>query len=398
MRKLLIVLFVLWAVPSFAAQRTMNEVAAGNTAFALKAYQKIRTQPGNIVFSPYSISTALAMTYAGARGATATQMAEALDFRLPHAELHQAFGALQGRMRRLQQDSPVRLNIANALWIQRGYEIRTSFTELTEKYYDANLFDMKFKQDPEAARRKINRWVEKKTDDRITDLLAKGTVDDSTRLVLTNAVYFKAAWKHQFKPDATRDVAFWLTPKKKTEVPTMYQQDRFGYREDRTMQVLEMPYEGADLSMFILLPKATDGLDWLESKLSAATLKKWTSGLKVRKVKVFLPKFRATRDLSLNKLLMSLGMVDAFSLKADFSGIEASKELAISDVIHQAFIAVDEAGTEAAAATAVVMMAMAAPLQKPVPVFRADHPFVFLIRDNRTGTILFMGRLSEPAR
>ena len=398
MKSLCIVLILVCAGVCFTEESDMQILVDGNTAFALDLYQKIMETKGNQFFSPYSISTALAMTYGGARGETEKQMAHVLHFSLDQSKLHPTFHELQNHFQQIQQESEFSLNIANALWIQESYELLPKFQELNRMYYEANLFSVNFKKDPEGCRLKINEWVEKKTEERIKDLLGQGIIDSLTRLVLTNTLYFKAEWSRQFDPKKTQERDFWLTKEAKTKVRMMTQKSFFSYRERKNLQVLEMSYEGSNLSMVVLLPKKIDGLPELEQQLNTQTLKEWTSNLSAQQIEVFFPKFTTTRSFSLKEILTSLGMVNAFSDSADFSGMEPKKELKISKVVHKAFIDVDEAGTEAAAATAVVMAIKSANPPDDLPQFIADHPFLYLIRDKQTGTILFIGRLTEPGR
>lgn len=396
MKSLCFVLILMSVVTCFSEESDMQILVDGNTAFALDLYQKISETKGNHFFSPYSLSIALAMTYGGARGETEKQMATVLHFSLGQNKLHSTFSELQNHFKQIQQEGEFRLNIANALWIQNNYEILRDFRELNRKYYEANLFGVNFINDPEGSRRKINDWIERKTQGRIKDLLGKGIIKTLTRLVLTNALYFKGDWMRKFNPDKTRKKDFWITEESKTKVRMMTQKNFFGYSESKELQVLEMSYEGVDLSMIILLPRKKDGLAELEKKLNTQTLTEWLSILRIKHVEISIPKFETIRSLNLKQILSSLGMVDAFSNRADFSGIELKKELKISDVVHKAFINVDEAGTEAAAASAVVMGIKSALPPKDLPQFIADHPFLYLIRDRITGTILFMGRLTEP--
>jgi serpin B len=383
---------------SFAQISDVTCVVKGNTDFALEIYKKIRPEGGNIFFSPYSISTAFAMTYAGARSETEKQMAQTLHFSLAQKQLHPAFSTLQSKLQSLQEEFDFKLNIANALWIEKSYELLSEFLDVNRKYYDANLFFLDFKKETEKSRLKINSWVEEKTEGKIRDLLSEGIITALTRLVLTNTIYFKAEWEKQFHADNTKTDDFWFTAEKKTKVEMMHQKGYFGYKENETLQVLEMWYKGRVISMFVILPKKIDGLCDVESQLNSSTLKDWTSNLKSQEVKVYMPRFRTSKNVNLKDILVSMGMSDAFTMNADFSGMEPKKELYITDAVHKAFIDVDEAGTEAAAATAVVMgIKSALPIKEP-RVFKADHPFMFLIRDNGTQSILFMGRLTNPGQ
>jgi serpin B len=396
MKTITVFLISACALFGFSQKSDVSCIVRGNTDFAIDIYQKISPESGNIFFSPYSISTALAMTYVGARSETEKQMAQTLRFTLPQEQLHPAFCELQSGLQGRQKAFDFKLNIANALWIEKSYKLLSEFLDVNKKYYDANLFHLDFKKDTDKSRLKINDWVEKKTEKKIKDLLSKGIITALTRLVLTNTIYFKAEWEKQFHANSTNTADFWLTADEKTDVQMMQQKSRFGYREYRNIQILEMRYKEEALSMFVFLPKKIDGLHDLESQLSSESLKAWTSNLTSREVMVYMPKFETTKALNLKKILTSLGMTDAFSRKADFSGMEPRKELFISDAVHKAFIDVDEAGTEAAAATAVVLEVTSAfPIKEP-PVFNANHPFMFLIRDNETQSILFMGRLTNP--
>jgi serpin B len=376
----------------------MQKIVASNTEFATDLYGQLRTQEGNLFFSPYSISTALAMTYGGARGETAKQMARTLHFDLPEGELAPAFGEMESGLNAVQSKGQVRLAVANSLWPQAGYKFRQDYLDLCEKYYDASIQPMDYAGNTEGARQTINEWVEGKTMDKIVDLLKPGTLDRTTSLVLVNAIYFKGNWIHKFQPAATQDAPFDVSPDATVTAPLMRQTDDFGYAEFPDLQVLELPYLGNDVSMVVLLPRTVDGIGKLEAQLTAPNLAEWTTGLENQKVEVFLPKFKATSEFSLGGTLAEMGMPDAFVyLKADFSGMDGTDNLFISEVVHKAYVDVDEQGTEAAAATGVVMVAgaIARPMA-PIPVFRADHPFLFLIRDNQTGSVLFLGRIMDP--
>jgi serpin B len=379
--------------PVAASDRTA--VAEGNNAFAVALYGQLRKQSGNLFFSPESISTALAMAYAGAAGDTASQMAKTLHFTLPPAQLHPAMGALLGDLNAAHDG--YQLTVANALWAQQGYTFLDSFLNLLKRDYGAGLNQVDFKGATEAARLTINQWVEQKTQDKIKDLLQPGALEPNTRLVLTNAIYFKGEWLTQFDKAQTRNEDFYLAPSKTTTTPLMHREGNFRYFDGGTFQLLEMPYKSNDLSMVILLPKDRAGLTALEQSLTAANVQQWLGQLSpVSKIIVTVPKFKSTQQFALGSTLRAMGMAEAFDSRADFSGMTGHRDFAISEVIHKAYIDVNEEGTEAAAATAVTMMAMAMRPAQPPPVFRADHPFVFLIRDNRSDSILFMGRLADP--
>jgi serine protease inhibitor len=370
-------------------------VVQGNNAFGLALYAKLRTEgKGNIFLSPYSISTALAMTYAGAKGKTAAEMKGVLHFTVPEEQLHPAFAALTAKLHANTTKQGYQLRIANRLWGQSSFHFLPTFLQVTRDDYGAELARVDFTGNTEAARHAINSWIDEKTENKIKDLIAQGVLGRLTTLVLTNAIYFKGDWQRKFDAKARKDAPFSLTPEEKVTVPMMHQRGDFAYGVVGEVQVLELPYAGKDLSMFVLLPKRVDGLADLEQKLSPETLKAWTSGLREQKVEVYLPKFKMSASFRLDGVLSSMGMPLAFSDEADFSGMDGKRDLFISAVIHKAFVDVNEEGTEAAAATGVVMSRSAMVVQNPT--FRADHPFLFLIRDNRTGSILFLGRMMNP--
>jgi serine protease inhibitor len=371
-------------------------VVAGNNAFAVALYGQLRNQSGNLFFSPESISTALAMAYAGARGDTASQMAKTLHFTLPLDQLNPAMGALLGDLNTTHQN--YQLNVANALWAQQGYTFLDSFLNVLKTDYGAGLNQVNFKGATEAARLTINQWVEKKTQDKIKDLLQPGALRSDTRLVLTNAIYFKGDWETQFDKAQTKNEVFFLSPAQTATTPLMHREGSFSYFNGGTFQALEIPYKSKELSIIIFLPKDRSGLSALEQSLTASNLQQWLHQLgPVPKVIVTLPKFKSTQQFELGATLRAMGMPAAFGAGADFSGMTGKRDFAISEVIHKAYIDVNEEGTEAAAATAVTMRTMAMrPVEQAPPIFRADHPFVFLIRDNRSDSILFMGRMANP--
>jgi serpin B len=381
------------ALPADAAK-----VAQDANAFAHELYAKLAQRDGNLFFSPYSISTALAMTYAGARGETAQQMATTLHFTLNPDRLHPAFAALMRVENATGKQRGYQLAVANALWGQSGYVFQPGFLELTRKNYGAGLREVDFAGEPEAARRAINAWVEKETQEKIKDLLKQGMVHKDLRLVLTNAIYFKSAWLHSFGERATRKEDFFVRADSKVAADMMQRTGDYSFYEDKELQLLDMPYERRDLSFIALLPRAKNGLAALEKNLTAATVDGWVKACKTYRVDVKFPKFKMTREFDLKKTLEDMGMPLAFSLGADFSGISTEQRLKIGFVQHKAFIDLNEKGTEAAAATAVGIEFTSAPPPPPFKaVFHADHPFVFMIRDNRTGSILFMGRVVNPA-
>jgi serine protease inhibitor len=372
----------------------VEAVVQGNTEFALDLYRQLRTQEGNLFFSPYSVSTALAMTYGGARGNTQVEMAHTLRFTLGQARLHPALASLKAALNAVQAKGNVQLKVANALWPQEGYTFLDEYLALVEEYYRAAVTALNY-GDAETARTTINTWIEQKTAGKIRDLIPAGILDAMTRLVLTNAIYFKGDWAKRFHEARTTDAPFWVTPAASSDVPMMSQVETLGYSaREPGLQVLELPYAGHDLSMIVLLPDERDGIAALEDALTVENLTSWIDNLRPMEVEVHLPRFKLSCQFGLGNMLKAMGMVDAFDYAADFSGMDGTKSLYISAIIHQASVDVNEEGTEAAAATAVVMKLKALPL--PPPVFRADHPFMFLIRENQTGSILFIGRMANP--
>jgi serpin B len=371
--------------------------ARSSNRFALDLYAKVRGEPGNLVFSPLSVIVALGMTQDGARGATRRQMQTVLHWH-EDASHKRAAQFLVTRLRRGGEQGGPELHIANALWVKSGFPVSPDFLAFIEQSWGARLEQLDFNKRAAAAKT-INHWVEKQTRDRIKDLISPDHFDAMTRLVLTNAVYFKGSWLSPFEADATRDAEFMTGEGTTVTVKTMHQSAHFGYAENAECQVLEMPYDNSDLGMAFVLPRQREGLAKLEASLSEERLAAWLGAVQTREVVVSLPRFTMTRGVELAAALKSLGMTDAFDMKkADFTGIATHEPLFISAAIHKAFVRVDEQGTEAAAATAIAMAATAAPMGEPPPVFRADHPFLFLIRDRQNGAILFMGRVTDPSR
>ncbi len=389
----------LTAPRALAADDDKTVAARDLNAFAAELYGRVRQQPGNLFFSPESIATALAMSLAGARGDTASEMAAALRFTLPPDRLHPVLGALL-RDRNAAHDG-YQLKEADRLWGQNGYTFRDNFLALLKDDYSAGLVPLDFKSDAEASRQTINQWVTQQTENKITDLIAPGVLTADTRLVLTNAIYFKASWAVPFKVSETSDEDFHAAGRTVT-TPMMHREDGFGYLDGGSFQALELPYRNGELSMVVFLPKAPDGLPGFEQMPLDSELPAWLGQMRYEQdIVVTLPKFTIRATFQLNAVLQAMGMKHAFDRDtADFSGMSDAKDLYLSAVIHQAFVAIDEQDTEAAAATAVVAPTTSA-LQHSEPpppiVFRADHPFMFLIRENRSGVILFMGRIVAPS-
>ncbi|MGZ3476147.1 MAG: serpin family protein [Polyangiales bacterium] len=393
MKKLAIATLVLLSSrAASAATPVPPEVVKGNTAFAQDLYGKLAPEPGNIFFSPASISTALAMTYAGARGDTAKQMAKTLHFELEGKALNDAYAALLTRLSSSGEGVP-QLAIANRIWSQKGMSVESDFLAVTKGSYGAGLELVDFVGASEPSRLSINNWVDSKTNGKIKDLLVPGVLDAQTRMVLTNAIWFKGMWATAFAKKDTTDEVF-AAPSGAKKVPTMHATMHARYGVVDGVEVLELPYKSKDsdraMSMVIVLPKAGE-MGKLEKGMKLGT---WTDSLYSREVIVSLPKFKITQSIGLGSTLSKMGMPLAFDeAQADFSGITHKERLHIDKVIHKAFVDVNEEGTEAAAATAVVIGTEAAVMPT---VFKADRPFTFFIRDQKTGTILFLGRIADP--
>jgi serpin B len=386
---------------SGAGQPDPDSLARDNTVFALDLYRGLAGSPGNLFFSPYSISSALAMAYAGARGETESQMAGALHFSMGQGDLHASFAALQATLDAVETSDSLTLAIANSLWPQAGYAIRDEYARLLKQYYGVGVTPVDYHGRAEAARRSINAWVADKTQGHIQDLVPEMGLNEWTRLVLVDAVYFKGTWADAFKPALTKNEPFHITAGESVDTPMMTQKQKLLYGDLDSLEVLQLEYRGNSLSMLILLPRAPYTLERLEAEISEGNLAHWKRVLGRREVSVFLPRFKMNREFRLDKALTAMGMVDAFLPdRADFSGIAARADtLFIGAVFHRAFVEVDEQGTEAAAATGIKVQTLSAePMPPPPAIFRADHPFLFLIQHNWSGAILFMGRVADPTR
>ena len=397
MNRLVKTLLVLVGIATMARADTppATDLATGNTRFAFDLLGRLKDQPGNLFVSPYSLSTALAMTYAGARGETADQMAATLHFDQPPGPLSAAFAEMDRRLLAGPEPRPYSLSIANALWGQEGDQFAPEFQTLLETHYRAGLRLVDFRSS-ERARSRINAWVEEKTGGKIRDLLRPPSPSSDTSLLLTNAIYFRSAWASPFSKAATRDEAFRGGEGREVQVPMMHRTGRLAYLDGDAFQAVEIPYEGNRLALMVLLPKAVDGLAAFADSVSANSLSDWSGRMQPRPVDLALPRFRIETGIEVQGVLQTMGMTLAFGGDADFSGMNGRRDLAISGVVHKAFVDVDEDGTEAAAATAVTMKRMSVARPEPPVAFRADHPFLFLIRDKTTGSVLFLGRLTDP--
>ncbi|MDD5701321.1 MAG: serpin family protein [Dehalococcoidales bacterium] len=385
-----------------AGPADITSLVNGNNEFALNLYRLLKDEEGNFFYSPYSISEALAMTCGGARGETEEQMANTLRFILSREQLHPAFNAIdielakRGQGAKGKDGEGFRLNVVNALWGQKDFKFSSEYLDLLAQNYGAGMRIVDYIKATEESRQTINQWVSDQTEDRIKDLLPQGSITPLTRLVLTNAIYFNAAWSAPFEKEATKDGQFHLLDGSTVNVPMMKQMKSFKYAEGSNYQAVELPYDGNELSMVLILP-AEGQLPSFESALDSRQLDSIIGSLKSNPVTVTMPRFKIESQFSLKEALGELGMPIAFSeSEADFSGMDGKKDLFISDVIHKSFVDVDEEGTEAAAATGVIISTTSAPMD-PEEI-TLDRPFIFLIRDNPTGSILFLGQVENPTK
>lgn len=379
------------------------KAVAATSQFTIDLYKAIRDRDGNIFCSPLNVAAALEMAALGARGETADQIQETLKLDPLGQRAPEALGALLASLQAgYKQSVPAGVGrsdslwTANAVWIDTREKPLPDFATALRRSFQADPRAVDFAQSPQAARETINRWVEEQTRDRIKDLLSPDHVKRDTAIILTSAIYFRGDWRHAFEKSATRDDQFHPSRGEAVPVKMMNQTATLPYFENDSFQAVALPYKDGSLSMLVLLPKSAEGLNDLEASLSVETLDAATSGLRPKRVELSLPRFSSTVEFDFRDALSEMGMPLAFQAgKADFSGITGSPDFSISGVIHKAFIEVDEKGTEAAAATAAVAVRSAAVLTDEI-IFRADRPFLHLIRDNQTGAILFIGRVSRP--
>jgi serpin B len=375
-------------------EQGVQEVVNANNQFAFDLYLKLdESEERNVFYSPYSISAALAMTYEGAKGKTADEMKAVFHFPENHI-LRPNFAAIYNDIN--QGNDAYELRTGNALWAQYDYKFLEDYTTRVEKYYGGKVANLDFTQETEKSRQTINTFISEQTNDRIKDLIPRGVLDATTRLVLTNAIYFKGTWVWEFDKSDTRDQDFRIAPGNVVSTPMMNMKPdeaMFNYADTGDLQILELPYKGEKISMLVLLPK--ENLDAIEPSLSAETLQEYKAQMtETRLDTIALPTFEFDAKYFMKRTLSDMGMPTAFG-NADFSGMDGTTNLQISQVIHQAFVKVDEQGTEAAAATAVVMRETAV---MPSNLFIADHPFIFIIQEKQTGNILFMGRVVDPTQ
>jgi serpin B len=372
------------------------DVTAGLNRFALASYRELSRASGNLIFSPLNIATALSLALAGARGETAEEMARVLHEGTAENGYNAALAGLLARLAKDGNSTGNQLLTANNIWVQKGLPVRPEFRQTIEGIFRTPFTPLDFATGADDARLRINRWTAEQTHEHIPHLFGPGVLTPATRMVLTSAIYFNGNWESPFKPASTHTDAFALPAGGSVQTPFMNQTGVFGYREEAALAILEMRYKGTPLAFDILLPKDRDGLAGVERSLTPENLTTWLQ-LEGHQVQVSLPKFRSESDLSLRNALSGMGMARAFNGTADFSGIDGRRDLRLDKVVHKAFVDVSETGTEAAAATG-ASVALIATLRRPQPiVFRADHPFLFFIRDTHSGAILFAGRLANPA-
>ncbi len=401
MKRIQIIVLGFLLVSICTAQKVEVETAEqGNSMFAFELYQQLSKTKENVFFSPFSISSALSMTYVGAAGTTAEEMKNTLHFLENSDSCHSEFNILMNKIPKKSKDKQAtQISIANSLWAQKDFHFEDVFLKTVKSNYNTpvEMVDFIDEKNRGKTREKINKYVASQTNNKIKDLIGKKILDKTTRLVLVNAIYFKGNWSNPFKEAKTKKKDFFISSKK--TVQTDFMQGIFGthYFENEDVQIAALPYEGRDATMLIFLPKNKDGFNDLQEKFTHENFTEWNSKLKYRKVAFTIPKFKIEESFDLEKVLKKMGMKSAFGKKADFSGMNKKNNLYLSKVLHKAFIEVDEAGTEATAATAIVLNRKSASTNnKPPVIFRADQPFIFMIRENSTNSILFIGHYVNP--
>lgn len=387
--------FVLPILFAAALPAADSSIPSAINAFTAACYKQVAAGDGNRILSPFNIATALSMLLAGARGQTAQEIRSVLQLRSDSA-YDATFGSLLDGLNKAGNTEGNELHAANGLWVQKGFAIQPAFENTLTSNYHASVTPLDFIDSAEAARSRINNWTEEHTKEKIKNLLPAGSLDASTRLVLTSAIYFYGKWQHPFVDSRTQPAPFTVPAGTAVQANFMNQTFHTGYAETAAAQILEMRYAGTGIAFDVMLPKSATGLPELEKSLTVENLSGWVASLADRNVQVSLPKFRAESEFSLSRQLSAMGMPSAFTNEADFSGIEPNRGLKVSDVFHKAFVDVSEQGTEAAAATGIGMRASAIMRPQQPVIFRADHPFLFLIRDTQTGLVLFIGRLMNP--
>jgi serpin B len=387
----LILLLAIFSSASALAQ-IAEKATQGNNRFTMELYHQLRKEPVNMFYSPLSISSAFAMTYAGAKGETATQLQQTLHFGPNTDAFHSEYAQLNTLLNKEKEG--LSLSLANAVWIQSGLKLQPIFSETLTQHYGAGLKRTSFSEDPAGSRDRINNWVEEKTHDKITDLLPQSAIKRSTQMILVNALYFKGDWATPFKEENTKEDTFYVFKKCHTQAQMMNQSLNTSYYEDKMAQVVELPYEGGDVSMILIVPKKRFDLLAVEKNFTHTLYQEYLQKMKHTKVQLTLPKFTMERTYSLSEPLQQLGMTLPFTSNADFTGMTDQTKLVIDKVLHKTYIDVNEVGTEAAAATAITMVKTS--MVRNQATVKANHPFMFLLKDNKTSAILFMGRIMDP--
>jgi len=367
-----------------------SSVVEANNQFSFEFYNQVATNNDeNVFFSPLSVSTAFAVTYEGTKGKTSEEISDVFGFQTNDSERRSSFKNIIKNLN--DPDSHYALRIANALWLAQGFKPLSSYVETSKTYYESEINTVDFVTDEGV--NTVNEWVKEKTENKIKQLLSPGSTDDNTRLIITNAIYFKGTWVNPFNEERTRDVNFKINSDKTVQTPMMFLGPTvLNYTENEQLEILELPYKGDRLSMLILLPKEVDGIHPLEESFTINNFSEWKKELSEKHMAVFLPKFTFDTDYNLKRSLQNMGIKAAFDqYSADFGGITEDEDLYIAFAIHKAFVDVNEVGTEAAAVTGIGVSATSVP-----PTFNADHPFIFIIQENETGNILFMGRVMNP--
>ncbi len=383
-------------------QENIHAQAQGNNTFAFELYNRLGKTKGNLFFSPYSISAAMVLPYAGSAGATRSQIQTVMHYLAQDTNLYNAFSGLNSFLTTSQFIGPneSRLYLANSIWIQRDLKILPAFYQIASEYFKASLKQADFMRNPDSARLNINGWVQERTEGRIMDLLKSNDVDTSTRLVVVSSIFMKAVWLFPFDPSLTESATFFISPNASVSIPMMTRTSFFSLLQGNRYTLLEMPYridkEGAaQLSLLVFLPNENFELPQIESTILSSSLEGLMKNLERKQVIVSLPRFKLSQEFNLNQILQQMGLTLPFSSSADFSGITGNTELAINDVIHKAYLSIDEKGTEAVAATAVTIGLKAVQEETPI-VFKADHPFLFMIIEKTTNSVLFIGRYVNP--
>ena len=372
-----------------ATAESVSSLVDSLNDFSFNFYQQIgSSEAGNIFFSPYSIFTAFSMAYEGARGNTAIEMQNVLNILQNNSATLGSFGRVYNLLN--QKQDGYTISTANAFWAHQDYSFLKEYLSLLENFYMAEANELDFAKNVEAAET-INNWIEEQTNDKIKDMIQPDMLSALTKLVLTNAIYFKGLWANPFDPDDTYETDFKLTSSETVGVDMMMDDSFYNYTETEDLQIIKLNYQGNDLSMVIVLPKENN-ITIAESAMNYENLSKWRNGFYEMEIDVLIPKFKIEKKYSLKSILAEMGIIDAFTGAANFSGMDGTDDLFIGKAIHQSYVEVNEEGTEAAAATGIIMVLKALPYQ-----FKADHPFVFLIQHEETGAVLFMGRVANPA-